>query len=45
MTCFCWNFSLLEDRDTQVVMKALGLMRNLLSGKEVSWFVILENHK
>ncbi|XP_031567039.1 armadillo repeat-containing protein 8-like [Actinia tenebrosa] len=27
-------FSLLEDPDTDVVMKALGLMRNLLSGRE-----------
>ncbi|EDO45842.1 predicted protein [Nematostella vectensis] len=29
-------FNLLEDPDTNVVMKTLGLMRNLLSGREVS---------
>lgn len=30
--------SLLEDPDTDVLMKALGLMRNLLSGREVRPF-------
>ena len=29
--------SLLEDPDTQIIMKTLGLMRNLLSGRDVSW--------
>ena len=32
---FCFSNSLLDDPDTQVTMKTLGLMRNLLSGREV----------
>ena len=32
---FCFSNRLLDDPDTQVTMKTLGLMRNLLSGREV----------
>ena len=32
---FIFLSSLLEDADAQVVMKTLGLMRNLLSGRDV----------
>ena len=32
----CFVSSLLDDPDTQVTMKTLGLMRNLLSGREVT---------
>ena len=32
----CSLISLLDDPDTQVTMKTLGLMRNLLSGREVA---------
>ena len=35
MPYFCFSNSLLDDPDTQVTMKTLGLMRNLLSGREV----------
>lgn len=36
LICVVLVSSLLDDPDTQVTMKTLGLMRNLLSGREVT---------